>query len=1016
MIAAAFLTAGIISLYRLPVSLVPASDSPAVSIVIEYPGVGPDKIEMLLTKPVERIIKGVNGITEIDSVSEEGKSKINVTFIEKTDIKIASVQLREKIELIKDGFPAEVQEPLVYRYDPSERPVIIAAVEIEGLSIEDVREIADNKIKPALQRVEGVSEINIAGGAVKEIHIETDRSRLEARGLSLSGISSAIRSSNISVPGGMVEAGSGMNALNIPSRFRSINDIDNTIVAAEKRGLVYLKDIAITSFSSREKEDYSRFNGKDLVTLYIHKGGGANTLSVCKEAMRILNSFGNVKLKIIYNQGKYIESAVDNAAFSGLHGMLIVFIVLTVFFRKRETVIPIALSIPCSMFIVPVFLYAGGRGINIMSLSGFALSAGMVVDNGIVIMSAITSSRDKSMDGILAAVNSVKVPVITSTLTTISVFAPVAVLSSRAESMYGDMSFTVTRALAVSLFTAIILTPSFYVTFRNLGRIELPAFIRIKFYPAVKRAESRIIRLELACSLYYKNILEFAFNNSFKIISSAAGMILLSAVLFSVIDKDAASADGGDEFYLYMEFPTGTSLDATDIAVREVEKIAHDMKGVENVSTKVEKWRGTLTIRTNPGLSAKNRKSLQDELKNSADIPLKKYHAFSYTSEADEISSREITVHFIGDDIETLKKISREASSRIKGIEGISECYLRFREGRPGYTLSLDRAKSSLSGVSSSAAAERLRSGLFGPVVTKFIEKGREIDVRVRLGEGDRDTIGHLMTGVVTNVNGRDVPLSEILTLSEGEAPSRIYRMNGRRSLSVTARLGGISMQECELKIRQALDGIGLPDEYKYEFDAKINEFKKERNELAVSVLVSVLVIYMILASLFESFLLPFLIMISIPLAAAGAVPVLFLSGVSISPPVFMGFIMLAGIVVNNGILLIEPVNNAYRSGLLDNYNLESKIRKVAARRFRPVMLTVLCTVFGMLPLLAGGGEGSALWVPFALTVTSGLIFSTLLTLAVLPLLAFKFYGRFTGTAAAYGNKLNDESFHSSSL
>jgi HAE1 family hydrophobic/amphiphilic exporter-1 len=992
MIAGAFLTAGIISLYKLPVSLVPASDYPAVSILIEYPGVGPEKIELLLTKPVERIIKSVNGITEIDSVSEEGKSKINVTFSEKTDIKIVSVKIREKIELIKDTFPEEVQEPVVYRYDPSERPVIIAAMEVEGLGVEDVRDIADNRIKPALQRVEGISEINTAGGEIKEIHIETDRGRLESIGLTLQDISSAVKSSNISIPGGVVETDTEMKVLSIPLRYRSITDIDNTILAAGESGLVYLKDIAATSFSSREKEDLSRYNGRDLVTIYIHKGGGANTLSVCRDAKKILDSFSNVKFKIIYNQGEYIESAVNNAAFSGLWGMLIVFIVLTVFFRKKEMVIPIALSIPCSMFIVPVFLYAGGRGINIMSLSGFALSAGMVVDNGIVIIEAITSWEDKTMEGILSAVNSVKTAVISSTLTTISVFAPVALLSSRAESMYGDMAFTVNRALVISLFTAIILIPAFYVSFKNRSKFKILDKLYTRFLPVLKKSEERIIIFESRCFNYYKNILEYVFDNRFRVISVSAGVIFFSCILFSVMDKDMVSDDGGNEFYFYMEFPTGTSLDATDLGVRGVEKSASEIPGVESVSVKVEKWRGTLTIKTDSGFSAKKRTKLQETLKKSADIYLKAFNAFSYTSEADEMASREISVHFLGDDIDTLKKIAREASSRIKNIEGIGECYLRFREGRPEYCLSLDRDKSSMSGVSASSVAERIRGGLFGPVVTKFIEKGHEVDVRLRLAETDRDTIDHLMSGVVKNGKSEDVPLSEILKLSEGEGATRIYRMNGRRSLSVTAKLGSISLQESEYRIIQALDAMGLPDEYSYEFDRKIKEFRKEKNEIIIAALVSVILIYMILASLFESLLLPFLIMITIPLAAAGAVPLLFITGTSVSPPVYMGFIMLAGIVVNNGILLIEPVNIDFHSGNLTTANLENTIKRASLQRFRPVMLTVVTTVMGMIPLLLGGGQGSSLWFPFALTVTSGLMFSTLLTLAVLPLLSCKFY------------------------
>jgi HAE1 family hydrophobic/amphiphilic exporter-1 len=250
------------------------------------------------------------------------------------------------------------------------------------------------------------------------------------------------------------------------------------------------------------------------------------------------------------------------------------------------------------------------------------------------------------------------------------------------------------------------------------------------------------------------------------------------------------------------------------------------------------------------------------------------------------------------------------------------------------------------------------------------------------------------MAGVVKNGKGEDVPISEVLILSEGEGPTRIYRMNGRRSLSVTAKQGSLSLQESEYRIKQTLDAMGFPDEYSYEFDNKIKEFRKERAELVAAAFVSILLIYMILASLFESLLLPFLIMITIPLAAAGAVPLLFITGTPVSPPVYMGFIMLAGIVVNNGILLIEPVNIDFHSGILNHDNIYSNIRDAALQRFRPVMLTVVTTVLGMVPLLIGGGEGSSLWVPFALTVTAGLIFSTLLTLAVFPLLSFKFYKR----------------------
>lgn len=992
MITLSFITAGIISLYKLPVSLVSASDSPAVSILIEYPGISPDKIENLITKPVERIIKGVNGIVEIESVSEEGKSKINVAFGDGTNIKIASLKIREKIELIKDSFPKEVQEPVVYRYDPSERPVVITAVDIEGMEVDRIREVVDRRVKPALQRVEGVSEIYIAGGAIKEIHIETDRSRLEARGLTFNDISTSVRSSNISIPGGMVDNGSGINMLSIPSKLKSLNDIEETIIYSMGKGLISLKDVAVTTFNSREKEDLSRFNGKDLVTIYIHKGGGANTLNVCRDVRTVLDSFSEIKFRLIYNQGEYIESAVNNAISSGISGIIIVFIVLAVFFRRRETVIPISLSIPCSMMIVPLFLYAGHRGINVMSLTGFAMSAGMVVDSGIVIIEAIILNEDKTIRGIIDSVNSVKLAVISSTLTTIAVFAPVSIISSRAESTYGDMSFTVSMSLLVSLFVAIVLIPSFYVTFKNKQGSEQKRIMNNRLSNISTKIGQRIDNLEKSWSSYYSMILVYVFNNSKKIIYLLVLLVFFSCVIFSVMDKDVMTDDAGREFYLYMEFPTGTSLYATDNGVRVVEKIAREMSGVEDVTSKVEKWRGTLTVRTSANTSRKRSDEIKSSLKKNADQALKPLQAFAYVTETDELSSREITVHFLGDDIDTLKKITREASSSIKSIEGIEECYLRYREGRPEFTLSLDRDKCGMSGVTALDASERLRGGLFGPVITKFIDKGREIDVRLRLTPGDRDSIDHILAGKIKNVKGENVPLSEIVNVSENESPSRIYRINGRRSLSVTAKLGSISIFESEYKIRKVLNTMSLPGEYSYQFEKKIDEFRRERSELIAAVAISILLVYMILASLFESLIIPLLIMITIPLAAVGTIPVLYLLSVPISPSVYMGFIMLTGNVVSNGILLVEPVNLDYGIGILNRENLLNIVRASAEQRFRPVMLTVVTTVVGLIPLLIGGGEGSSLWFPFALTVTSGLVFSTLFSVAVFPLLTCRLY------------------------
>ncbi len=1010
MLCASLVTAGIVSMSMLPVSLLPGSDYPALSVIIEYPGVAPDKIESLITKPVERIIKTVNGISEIESVSEEGKSRINITFQAGTDIKIASVKIRGKIGLIRESFPREVQEPVVMRYDPSERPVVVAAAEIRGVDRNGVREIMEKLVKPALQRIEGISEIIVAGGELREIHVETDRGLAEGRGLVASDISSVVSSGNISLPAGTVQAGEGNRILYIPSGYKSLFEISDSLIQCEDGRGVRVSDVAVVQYGAREKDDLSRYNGMDMVTLYIHRGGGANTLALCRDVKRVFDTFTDVEWRMIYNQGEHIESSVDNALFSGLWGIIIVFGILSVFFRKKETVIPVAMAIPASILIVPSFMYMSGRGINIMTISGFALSAGMVVDNGIVVIDAIKRGAGGT-DKIIDAVNSVKLPIVSATFTTIAVFIPVMRLSRKTGETYGDMAFTITAALLVSFFFAVVLLPSFYTLIKSSGEPGRPGinescqyqginkfFYQIKSrlpVPAQMKEKSfktNVILFEKKVLQLYKIILGYAFRNSSRVLCFAGAAFFIALMLITFVSNDSVSGSGQQEFYMYLEFPTGTSLERTDTFVSDVEKMSRGVKGVVTVSAKTEKWRGTLTVKTDESLSLKEQKRVRDELKSGANNMVRGAGGFAYISEADEISSREVSIHFTGDDTDTLKRIARAAASKINSIEGMDQCMLRFREGRPEYTIIIDRDAAGRAGVSHAAIAESARNALFGPVITKYLDKGREVDVRIRMKESDRDSIEDIISGSVRAESGVLFPVSGVVSLTENEGLAKMFRLNGRRSCSITARTGALSFQEAEKGISGVLSSMDMPEGYSFQFDRRLKEFREERKSLMFAVLASILLIYMILASLFESFSMPLLVMTTLPFAVTGVAPVLFITGIALSPAVFMGLIMLAGIVMNNGILLVESVRRVMEDGSIVTGGYTDAIMDVAKSRFRPVMITAITAILGMLPMVISTGEGSSLWRPFAVTVTSGLLFSTILTLVILPVICGRYY------------------------
>jgi len=1006
MLCASLLTAGIVSLFRLPVSL-----RPALSVVIEYPGVSPDKIESLITKPVERVIKTVNGISEIESVSEDGKSRINITFRSGTDIKIASIKVRGKIALVRDEFPREVQEPLVMRYDPSERPVIVVAAEIPGVDRNGVREIMETRVKPVLQRIDAIAEIVIAGGELREIHIETDRSNIEARGITASEISGAVNSANINLPAGTVAASEGNSLLYIPSGYRNLSEISDTIINSAGGKSVRVNDFAVVRFGARERADYSRYNGMDMVTLFIHKGGDSNTLALCRDVRQALNSFTDVRWNFIYDQGGHIESAIDNALCSAIWGIVIVIFVLSFFFRRSETVLPVAAAIPVSMLIVPVFLYFSGRGINIMTISGFALSAGMVVDNGIVVIDSIKRGAGGGT-GIAAAAAAVKLPVISSTFTTIAVFIPMVLISERTGETYGDMAFTITSALLVSLFFSLVLLPAFYSLIKSRGsilrkksmcnsgswfsiarfleysesRLPLPVYSGVKlFYAGISAFEEKLF-------LFYKKTLVNAFNNSPRVLVCSAAAFFISLAIITFIEEDTVYNNGRGEFCLCLEFPSGTSLERTDEFVSAVEGMAGGVKGVLAVSGRTEKWRGTLTVKCDESLCGDEQKRVRDELRFGADKIVGIAGGFSYIHEADGTDADGITVHFMGDDTETLKRIARAAASKINSIEGIGQCLLRFRDGRPEYTVVVDRDAAAAAGVSHSSIAESIRNSLFGPVITKFRGRVREIDVRVRMKESDRDSVEDLLAGSVKSESGRPVPLRGIVRAAETTGITKMFRLNGRRSCSITVSSGELSAAEAERRIGNILSSMDMPEGYSFQFDRRLRESRDELRNLMFAVPASVLLIYMILASLFESLTLPFVVMITLPFAFTGVAPVLFATGIPLSPAVYMGFIMLAGIVMNNGILLVESVRALPGRDIMSGPGYSEAIMAAAASRFRPVLITALSTIMGMLPMVLSRAEGSSLWRPFAVTVSSGLFFSTVLTLVILPVVCDRYF------------------------
>lgn len=1009
MLYSGFVIFGILSVRKLPISLMPAMISPAVTIVTRYPGISPGKIEEILTKPIEEQIAGVGGIESVFSSSEEGESRVNVVFQRGTNVSYRSLEIRSKIDLIRNSFPREVEEPTILRYDPTDKPVFIIKLESDKWKLKELRDFAENKYKKRLERIDGVSEIQVGGGYQREINIDIHKGRLLMLGISLDTVLEKIRASNVDLPAGKVLDGNVWRSVKILGKHGKVEDLNLIPIVAREERIVRLRDIADVRDGYREKENISRDAGKEVVSIYVQKAGDANTLAICKDLKKELNAirFDDIRQTINYDQSIAIESAIERVMSSALTGGIIAVIVLFVFLRNVYSTFLVAISIPLSIVITFGPMYLLGTGINVLSLCGLALGVGMLVDCSIVVIDRIFHLKEttgyRTSNPVLAAA-SLSRELFASILTSIAVFLPIFFSSQDIRDLYGGIAVTVSVSLLVSLVVALTFLPT-------LSRILLSRESRyspIKFpdltrgFSSKKGTRFAGISAKIRIDPYqvYSNILINSIRNRKRILVFAIPGLLLPFLLVPFLRQEYVDPLDSGKINASVEVETGTHLDATDRIVSKVEQLIVAHPAVDKVSAKVEKWHADFLIQLKPLSERKNQSSAEliEELKSISD---KAEDAFVFYTEAgDEDSSKEVDVEIIGDDGEKIKELAKESARKIGEIPGIQQVALRFKEGKDQISLYLDKVKAARSGLNANQIANYLKTGVTGSIPTKFYDIDREIDIKVRFGEeyrADQRSIYDWTFPIYREESVYRIPITEISDVKEEKSESKIYRKNKRRTYSVTAKLSDIDTGTAVGKMEEALNKIPFPENYHYEITGSYKKLKESKGELIAMIVISFIIIYCILASLFESFLAPAIIILSVPFAVSGAILVLFLFGQSLNISVYIGFVMLSGIVVNNSILLIETFLSKLSDGKAHD-SMEQMIVISCLERLRPISITTLTTVLGLLPALFDYGDGSQLWKPLAVTVIAGLSASCLLTLLLIPLVFFTFYDLFLAT------------------
>lgn len=993
---------GLVSLSRLPIDLFPALNLPYAAVITTYSGAGPKEVENLVSRPLEEILGSVQNLKNIFSFSSEGSSIVGIEFEYGTDMDFATLQIREKIDLIYPYLPKEIDKPMVVKADPTMMPVMAMSM-TGGKDIYQLQDLAENTIKPRLERIDGVASVYLSGNIVREIRVEVDPDSLIGYGLPMDRIISALRLENVNMPGGSLDDGRKEFLIRTIGEFKSVEEIKDIPVALPSGAIIKLMDVAEVKDTIKEVTNYSRINGKPSISVSVQKQTNANTVQVAK---RVEEEIGKIKAEFpddvefmyAFNQADFINWSIGNVTENAINGSILAVLVLYIFLRNLRTTLIIGLSIPISIITTFILIYYNNVSLNIVSLGGLALGVGMLVDNSIVVLENIFRFREDGygrFDAASKGTAEVASAVTASTLTTIVVFLPVVFTSGLVSQIFREMALTVTFSLLASLAVSLTLIPMLSSKLLKVNRHNGETVVRSRFLAKLSsKTAGALDRLNLR----YGRILAWSLNHRKFIVIVATVSFILSFTMFPFIKMEFLPSTDQDQFSINIELPNGTKLQDTDGAAVRVEQLLNKVPEVESYLTTVGssgsfEGMGTggasnsASFRVNLVKRELRQRSISDIIeelrKDTVDFAGVKINFIEpQIMGADMVGgSAPVSIEIKGEDSTALERIAGDVTGILKGIQGTRDVKTSLEEGRPEVQIRVNRDNASQLGLSASQIASAVSTAIKGQVATRYKVEGDEIDIRVITSEESRSNLQSLTDLMVATPLGISVPLEDLVEVARETGPVTIERSNQVRLMRVECNLTGRDIGSVSREIQKHLDGMKLAPGYTVEIGGQQREMVSAFSSLFLALLLAVALVYMVMAAQFESLLYPFIIMFSVPLALFGVIFSLFITGRPLCVPSFIGIIMLAGVVVNNAIVLVDYINALRRQGMERN----DAILKAGPTRLRPILMTTLTTVLGLVPMAIGIGSGSELRTPMATVVIGGLSFSTVLTLVVVP-------------------------------
>lgn len=1006
MFAIGIILLGVIAFSNLAIDLFPDISYPIIAVTTEYPGASPEDIEITITRPIEKRVSRIQNVRYVSSRSREGVSTLNIEFYWGTNLDVASTDIQQSISQILDQFPEEAKQPVIFKFDPSQISVIVLAV-TGPMDEYRLRELAEDFIAPRLESLKGVAAANVFGGQVREIQAELNRSKLEGLNLSIDKVAQAVKTGHMDLPGGSLKGQRIEYGVRTLGRSSDVKDLEEIVVEHHNGVPVRLRDIGKIKDGFEDAETEVHVNGARGIIIGVQKQIGGNTVSTVDNVLKALPQIQKevpkgVSIQVVSDQSTFIRKSIKNLQHEAMMGALLAVAIILIFLGSGTSTLIIAHSIPISIISTFVLLHFGNFTLNIMTLGGLALGVGRLVDDAIVVLENISrhlelgeSPEEASYKG----ASEVSKPVIAATITSIIVFLPLAFVKGIAALLFVQMAYTVAFSLLASLFDSLTLVPLLTAKFlKPRKKSAQPSWTQKIF----QRTQPFFLWIDQ----HYQGLLHLALSHRKAVVSGVVGIFAGTLFLIPLIGTDFFPSSDEGQIRMSMRLPVASSLGETIKVVEKVEGIIFEQvselkslwaragsgKGRSVVFS--GRFAGSHTATASMMLvdqSDRNRsseaitRSLREKLSKIPGTIISVYPGGVVTRVITFGADEPIDVEILGYEIAAGSRLAKEVDGILRGVRGVTDVQIGREEGLPEYQVRIRKDRVAALGLTTSRVAEVVRQAVEGDESAIYVDPktGREHKVRVRLREEDRKRPEDLARLPLPVSSGKIIPLENVVDIKQTFSPNQLERKYQQRIVHVTANTSGRDLGSIASEIEDKISQLKIPEEFSVQLKGSRLEQREAFQTLFFALGLAILLVYMVLASQFASLLHPFLIMFSVPLGFIGVIWALYLTGNTLSVVSFIGIIMMVGIVVSNAIILVDCINRLRKEGI----ELKEAVIQAGRIRLRPILMTSLTTVFGLIPMALGLGEGAEANAALAIAVIGGLTVSTFLTLVFIPTL-----------------------------